>query len=91
MRLLRWAERLSEYQFDVVYRPGADNALADLLARSEAKPSHETLQETAALTDIFIRTVFENAALDGLNLKEVAEATAADDELSMVVKRSIKG
>ena len=26
MRLLRWADRLSEYQFDVVYRPGADNA-----------------------------------------------------------------
>ena len=75
----------------MVYRTGADNAVADLLSRSEAEPSHDTLQETAALTDIFIRTVFSNAALDGLNLTYVAETTTADDELSMVVKRSING
>ena len=91
MRLLRWAGCLSEYHFDVVYRPGADNAVADLLSRSEAEPSHETSQETATITDIFIRTVFGNEALHGLNLKDVAEATAVDDKLSMVVKRSING
>ena len=91
MRLLCLVDRLSEYQFDVVYRPGADNAVADLLSRSKAEPSHDTPQETANLTDIFIRTVFGNAALDSLNLKDIAEATAADDVLSRVVKRSING
>ena len=75
----------------MVYRPGADNVVADLLSRLEAEPSQETPQETATLTDFFNRTVFGNAALDGLNLTDVAEATAADDELSMVVKRSING
>ena len=75
MRLLRWADRLSEYQFDVVYRPRADKVVADLLSRYEAEPSQETPQETAILTDIFIRTVFGNAALDCLNLTDVAEAT----------------
>ena len=78
MQLFRWADRLSEYQFDVVYRPGADNAVADLLSRSEAEPSHKTPPGTATLTDIFILTVFGNAALDGLNLQDVAEATATD-------------
>ena len=91
MRLLRWADSFSEYQFDEVYRPGADNAVADLRLRSEAEPQHESNQQTANLTDIFIRTVFSNAALDGLNLKEVAEATAADNKLSIVVKHSING
>ena len=80
MRLLRWADRLSEYQFDVVYRPRGDNVVADLLSSSEAEPSQETPQETAPLTDIFNRTVFGNAAQDGSNLTDVAEATAADDE-----------
>ena len=91
MRLLSWADRLSEYQFDVVYRPGADNAVADILLRSEAEPSNETPPETATLTDIFIRTVFGNAALEGLNLKDVAEATATDDVHCIVVKRTING
>ena len=75
MRLLHWADRLSEYQFVVVYRSGANNAVADLLSRSESEPSHKTPQETATLTDIFICTIFGNTALDCLNLKDVAEAT----------------
>ena len=74
MRLLCWADRLSEYQFNVVYRPGAYNAVADLLSRAEAELSHETQTDTASLTDIFIRTVFANAVLGGLNMKDVAEA-----------------
>ena len=88
MRLLRWAHRVSEYQFDVVYRPGADNAAADLISLSEVEPSHVTFLEISTLSDILVRTVFGIAELNGLNLKDVAEATAADDKLSMVVKRS---
>ena len=91
MRLLRWADRLSEYQFDVFYRPGADNAVADLLSRSEAEPIHEASQDTATSNDIFIRTIFGNEALRGLNLKDVADATTADDEISIVVQRSTNG
>ena len=91
MRLLRWADHLSEYQFDVVYRPGADNAVSDLLSRSEAESIKEATQDTATCNDVFIRTIFGNEALRGLNLKDVADATTADDELSLVVQRSING
>ena len=63
MRLLPWTDRLSDYQFDVVYRPGADNVVADLPSRSKAEPSHETLQKTAILTDIFICSHRQRAAI----------------------------
>ena len=33
MRILRWAERLQEYNYDIVYRPGKDNCVADMLSR----------------------------------------------------------
>ena len=75
----------------MIYRPGADNVVADLLSRSKAEHLQETPQETTTLTNIFIRTVFGTEARDGLYLTDVAEATAADDKLSMVVKRNITG
>ena len=91
IRLIRWADRLSEYQFDVVYRPGVDNAVADLLSRSEAEPIHEPSQDTATSSDVFIRTIFGNEALCGINLKDIADATTTDDELSLAIQRSIYG
>ena len=33
MRLLRWTERLQEYNYDIVFRPGKDNSVADFLSR----------------------------------------------------------
>ena len=87
LSLSRPFQRVQDY---VVFRPGTDNAVADLLSRSDAELSHETPQDIATLTDI-ICTVFGIAALDGLNLKDIANVTAADDELSIVVKCSING
>ena len=33
-RLLRWAEFLAEYDYDIVYRAGKDNVVADYLSRA---------------------------------------------------------
>ena len=42
MRLLRWASRLQEYNFDVVYRPGKDNSVVDCLSRNIPRGSRES-------------------------------------------------
>ena len=33
MRQRRWVELLQEYDFDILYRPGKDNVVADSLSR----------------------------------------------------------
>ena len=90
MRLLCWADRLNEYQFDVVYRFKAD-VLSDILSCPAVEASHETSHVTLIQTEVFICTIFGNAALNGLHLKDIADATAADKELSIVFKRRING
>ena len=72
MRFLCWADRLSEYQFDVIFRIGADNPIADLLSLSEAEATHEIPLETATSIDVFICTVLGNETLLGLNLMYIA-------------------
>ena len=37
MRLLRLSERLYQYDFDVVYKPGSENQVADMLSRLPAR------------------------------------------------------
>ena len=95
MRLLRWADRLNEYQFSVVYRPGVDNVVADLLSRSEVKPPGETVQPqsvtSTADTDLYVRTIFGNSSLNGLGLTDLADATAKDEVLQRVVQRCTSG
>jgi len=91
MRLLRWADRLSEYQFDVCYKPGSDNAVADLLSRSEASPTLEHEDQHSAANELYIRTIFGNTALSTLSLKDIATATTSDDELNSVVRRCTTG
>lgn len=43
MRLLRWADRLNEYSFNVTYKPGAVNVVADLLSRPASADTNSTL------------------------------------------------
>ena len=33
-RLARWADYLASYDYDIVYRPGKDNVVADFLSRN---------------------------------------------------------
>jgi transposase InsO family protein len=45
-KLIRWRLELSEYHFDVVYRPGSENAAADALSRVACALTSETGQLT---------------------------------------------
>ena len=39
LRLHRWAERLRQYHYDLIFTPGRDNVVADLLSRSIIAPA----------------------------------------------------
>lgn len=50
-RLHRWALTLQEYDFDICYRPGKENRVADALSRGPAAESDATALETEADDD----------------------------------------
>ena len=88
MRLLRWADRLYEYDFKVQYKPGCENVVADLLSRSDPGVSTDETEEPTSLN---IATIFGGTAMEALSLREVAEASQQDDELSAVAVKCTTG
>ena len=93
MRLLRWAERLNEYQFDMVYRPGEQNCVADMLSRNDGGAAQVPQQQLAQSrmdshvdeeSELQIRTIFGNEALAAIDAASIAQKTAKDNELEKV-------
>ena len=75
MRLLRWSERLYQYDFDVVYKPGSENQVADMLSplpardfepsnSESAQPIHTEVPETGTSGRIDSSDRWKQARLD---------------------------
>lgn len=88
LRLHRWCDRLYQYTFDVQFRPGRDNPLADCLSRSfdeaegVATPTDSPL--VAATEEHLISTIFGTWDTAVVTPAAVAAATAADQQLLKV-------
>lgn len=44
-RLLRWALRLQEYDFEIIYKEGSKNTAADCLSRRSYPPTEQQVME----------------------------------------------
>ena len=97
LRFHRWADRLFQYNFSVVYRPGRFNVVADCLSRAfdtaEATPEvHPTFDVRDNVTDDnvnddgLVQSIFGNLATPVVTLDAVAAATAVDPDLQMVMR-----
>ncbi len=75
-RIERWALRLQQYDYKIVYRRGDENP-ADILSRMPL-PSRQSKPNTA---DEYVNFVALHAVPKGMTLEEVAEATMKDNEL----------
>ena len=67
-RQARWVETLEQYDFEIIYRPGASNVVADALSR---RPDHET-------NDVSLQT------LSPLSLNHVSTATMRGDLIQRI-------
>ncbi|KAL9975922.1 hypothetical protein ACROYT_G013141 [Oculina patagonica] len=79
-RIERWVLRLQPYEFTVTYRPGPQN-IADALSRLTRVVSNGE-QNVAE----YIRYVAENAAPRAIPIQEIEEASAKDDEITLLRK-----
>ena len=86
MRLLRWSDRLHQYNFDVVYRPGSENSVPDLLSRAPVNSNSPiSTTEDSEETQI-ISTIFGSPTLKALTPAQIAEATDSDPTLKSVIQ-----
>ena len=84
MRLLRWADRLHQYKFDLVYRTGKENNVADLLSRATTTCSDSPVSIIESETDEIISTIFGSPALRAISQSDLEAATRDDSILQQV-------
>jgi len=93
LRLHRWSDRLQQYNFDVLYRPGKQNFVADCLSR--AHEAEATTNEVEAVETseeaVEIDTVFGSTSSPVVDLTELAAETKRDEHLVLVTKFVING
>ena len=88
MRLLRWADRLAQYSYNIEYHPGRQNVVTDYLSRFD-EPIKASMVTNNADSDpdiiSTISTIFGNPALHAITPAELAVDTEADDVLKRVL------
>lgn len=86
MRIARWAARLLCFNYDVIYRPGAQNCTADCLSRLPLPASDEDCMDTEPE---FV--AFMSPAMSALSPAEFASASATCSELSALRTQIARG
>jgi len=83
LRLHRWNDRLQQYNFDVVYRPGRQNFAADCLSRFNEAEVITNEADTVETSDdaVEIDTVFGSTSSPVVDLIELATETNSDEHL----------
>ena len=84
MRLLRWADRLQQYNYDIVYRSGSENQVPDVLSRYTVSEPVRSDTSELEIESKQIATIFGSPTLRAIQPKELADATAVDPILKIV-------
>jgi len=86
LRLHRWNDRLQQYNFDVVYRPGRQNFAADCLSRFNEAEVITNEADTVETSDyaVEIDTVFGSTSSPVVDLIEFATETNSGEHLVLV-------
>jgi transposase InsO family protein len=85
LRIQRWYDRLLQYNFSVVYRPGRDNALPDLLSRC-TRQEQPTGMVTCHYTSEEVLAVGQLDELEFISTATLLHATLMDETLMKVVQ-----
>ena len=85
MRLMRWADPLHQYNFNVVYRPGKENDVANMLSRSMQRSSTASSEQNdSAAEQQIISKKFGCAALQAITEEYLPREPKQDQTLDTV-------
>ena len=90
MRLLRWADRLAEYDFDLQYKHGKLNSVADLFSLAGVMADLSDVGNSPK-EELDINTVFGSQSLSVLQRQELVEHTTSEPILHQVKAYIIGG
>jgi hypothetical protein len=99
LRLHRWADRLFQYNFEVVFRPGKRNVVADCLSRAFDEPTDAAAADASVASDNdddsddvnMVQSIFGNLSTSVVPLDAVVNATGMDPVLQRVRHYIING
>ncbi len=89
LRIERWLMYLQQFEFKVIYSPGAKNG-ADYLSRHSMPLTSQDARQADSREEVVKRLVFEHVPR-AVSLAEVQEATAKDRVLSKLVQLVRRG
>ncbi len=84
-KFIRWAERLSAYDFTIAYRPGSENLVPDALSRLPQPSSGP------AVDDGFTTRLISQIRPHGISFSEVQECTRQDLDLQAAIRYTENG
>ncbi len=77
LRLHRWADRLNQYNYQLLFTPGKDNVVADFLSRSAVEPTSTAKQPESEIERDLVQLVYEPLQA-AVSLEELQRESAAD-------------
>ncbi|MGH0159456.1 UNVERIFIED_CONTAM: hypothetical protein FKN15_037301 [Acipenser sinensis] len=87
LRLLRWADRLNQYNYTLEFTPGRQNTVADLLSRAVVPPS--TVQQVTDTEPDLVQLL--QAPLSAVVSMELLRKGSQDDALFTTLRTYIRG
>lgn len=79
-RIERWALRLSQFDFNIIHRPGISN-VADYFSRQPVG-SNESKEESSEKSEAYINAIAESSRPHALTMSEMIKHTNLDQELN---------
>lgn len=75
MRIARWSARLLRYDYEMVYRKGSENIIADAMSRLSVKNKDDSSFDDDSDVVCHVHSVFKSMAADCITLDDLVKAS----------------